>query len=282
MKITIGMACYNDFSGVYFSVQALRMFQDMKDCEVLIIDNYGSDRLRDFWEYWGKEKTGKKNEQGEEEEKRVVRYIKFTDVVGTTVPRQLVFERAYGEFVLCIDSHVMLFPGAIKKLKEWLDEGVDTDALIHGPMSYDSLDVFSTHMNPVWRSDMWGTWSDTVRAEEIPGKPFEIPAHGMGLFGSRKDTWLNFNDKFTGFGGEECYIHEKYRQTGRKILCLPFLKWVHRFSDKGDIKYPLDVKDRIRNYIIGFQELGLDLTPVKEHFGSRLFDLVYEKVRNES
>jgi hypothetical protein len=43
---------------------------------------------------------------------------------------------------------------------------------------------------------------------------------------------------------------------------------MHRFND--GVSYPLDIKDRIRNYIIGFKELGLDPQPVYDHFGVNL------------
>ena len=263
MKLTIGMASYNNFNDVYFTVQCLRAYHNLEDCEVLIVDNFGDKRLEDFWKHWGKDR---------------VRYEKYVEVTGTTMPRQKVFEFAEGEFVVCIDSHVLLFPGSVDKLKEWIDSNQYPGALVHGPMVYDDFKNAVTHMNPVWRGDMWGIWADIVPISQLPIEPFEIPMHGLGLFGSRKDAWLNFNPNFRGFGGEEGYIHEKFRKHGRKVLCLPFLKWSHRFNQASDIKYPLDVRDRIRNYVIGFKELGLSLDPIKKHFGVRLVETVDEGV----
>jgi hypothetical protein len=69
--------------------------------------------------------------------------------------------------------------------------------------------------------------------------PFEIPAQGLGLFTCRKDAWLGFNPAFRGFGGEEGYIHTKYRQAGHRCLNLPFLGWMHRFGRVGGPTYPL-------------------------------------------
>jgi hypothetical protein len=97
-------------------------------------------------------------------------------------------------------------------------------------------------------------------------EPFEVPAQGMGVFTCRRDAWLGFNPQFRGFGGEEFYIHEKYRKTGRKTVCMPFLKWLHRFARPNGTKYPVRVEDRVRNYILGHQELGLDLARCHEHF----------------
>ena len=41
IELTIGMATYNDFDGVYFTLQALRLYQDLEQTELLVIDNYG-------------------------------------------------------------------------------------------------------------------------------------------------------------------------------------------------------------------------------------------------
>jgi hypothetical protein len=129
-------------------------------------------------------------------------------------------------------------------------------------------------MEDVWQDKMWGVWAPNTR--ELPEEPFEIPMHGLGLFGCKREAWLGFNPEFRGFGGEEGYIHYKYRAFGRKVMCLPWLKWVHRFSVPHNIKYPLDMADRVRNYLIGFKELGMDPKPIYDLFGHNMT----EKVNN--
>jgi len=96
--------------------------------------------------------------------------------------------------------------------------------------------------------------------------PFEIPAQGLGLFTCRREAWLGFSREFRQFGGEEMYIHHKYKQAGRKTVCLPFLRWGHRFGRPGGATYPLTSYGKVRNYVIGLQELGLPLDRLKEHF----------------
>jgi len=49
-------------------------------------------------------------------------------------------------------------------------------------------------------------------------------------------------------------------------LCLPFLRWAHRFGRPGGSKYPVTVENKIRNYILGHKELGLSLVRPKNHF----------------
>ena len=52
VALTIGMPTYNDFSGVYFTLQALRCYQYMRDTELLVVDNYGCPTTKDIVENW--------------------------------------------------------------------------------------------------------------------------------------------------------------------------------------------------------------------------------------
>lgn len=252
-ELTIGMATYNDFDGVYFTLQALRLFHDLRDTELLVIDNYGCKETRTFVERWAQ-----------------ARYVLATGAVGTAAARDLVFREARGESVLCCDCHVLFAPGAIARLKGYYMEHPDTPDLIQGPMLYDDLRSISTHLEPEWREQFWGTWATDPRGEDPEGEPFEIPSQGLGAFSCRKDAWLGFNPRFRGFGGEEGYIHEKFRRAGRRCLCLPGLRWMHRFGRPGGVPYPLTVDDKLRNYLIGHAELGMDPVPVLRHFSDYL------------
>src|SRR5919112_3369987 len=93
---------------------------------------------------------------------------------------------------------------------------------------------------------------------------------GMGAFSCTKGSWPGFNPMFRGFGGKEGYIHKKTRRAGGGCLCLPCFRWTHRFGRPAGIGYPLTVEEKLRNYLIGHAELGLDLTPVLEHFSEIL------------
>lgn len=265
VALTIGMATYNDFDGVYFTVQALRLFQDLEDTELLVIDNYGCDATRDFVKDWVK-----------------ARYIRATDLVGTAAPRDRVFREASGKAVLCCDSHVLFVPGAIAKLKAYYRKHPKTIDLLQGPLLYDDLGSTSTHFDPVWRDQMWGTWGDDPRGKNLKGKPFEIPMQGLGVFSCRRKVWPGFNPAFRGFGGEEGYIHEKFRQRGGRTLCLPWLRWVHRFQRPKGVPYPLTVDDKFRNYLIGHAELGFDLEPIVEHFSKYLRPEAIARIQEEA
>lgn len=254
------MASYDNFADVWFTVQALRMFHNTEMVEILVVDNSGQPRLKEWAKAWCGD---------------TVRVETYTKGKGTTQPRQRVFSEARGEWVLCIDSHVMLAPRSLELFHEWTWANMESVDLLHGPMLYDDLRTTASHMADEWRDNMWGTWQhDDCKPMDAER---EIPMHGLGLFGCRRETWLGFNADFRGFGGEEGYIHEKYRQAGRKVLLLPFLRWVHKFNDPRDIRYPLRQEDRVRNYLLGFEELGLDPAPIFEHFGEMATNVMVER-----
>jgi glycosyltransferase involved in cell wall biosynthesis len=248
-QLTIGMATFDDFDGVYFTVQALRLYHDLSDTEILVVDNFGCEHTRQFVESW----TGG-------------RYVLATDATGTSAPRNRVFDEARGEAVLCCDCHVLFVPGSIARLRAYYAHHPDSDDLLQGPLLYDDGALISTHFEPEWRDHMWGTWATDPRGVDPESPPFEIPMQGLGVFSARRRAWLGFSREFTGFGGEEGYIHEKFRQAGRRCLCLPWLRWMHRFGRPAGAKFPLALRDRVRNYVLGHAELGLDLRPVVEHF----------------
>src|SRR6202035_215150 len=99
-------------------------------------------------------------------------------------------------------------------------------------------------------------WGCDPRGESVDGPPFEVPMHGCGLMSCRKEAWLGFHPRFRGFGCEEGYIHEKFRQAGGRVLCLPFLRWLHRFGRPQGVTYPLMRANRVHNYLLGRVELG--------------------------
>lgn len=265
-KLTIGMATYDDYDGVYFTLQAIRLYHPeiLPDVEFVIVDNNPAglcgpalrqlaDSIPDC------------------------RYLPQGHIKATTI-KDWVFRRARGRFVLCIDCHILIAPGALKRLIDYFNAAPDTKDLLHGPLIFDGLDGYATHFKPEWNGGMYGTWGTDPAGAEPDLPPFEIPMQGMGLFACRRDAWAGFNPDFRGFGGEEGYIHEKFRQRGGKVLCLPFLRWMHRFNRPLGLPYPNVWADRVRNYLIGFREVGWDTQPVIDHFRTLLGEQVWASV----
>jgi hypothetical protein len=69
---------------------------------------------------------------------------------------------------------------------------------------------------------MYGKWH--YNEEYELGKPFEIGMTGAGLFSFKREHFPQMNQDFKGFGCEEWYIHEKFRQNGGKVISIPQLK----------------------------------------------------------
>lgn len=249
------MATYNDYDGVYFTIQSLRMYhaEVMDDVEFVIVNNSPDVKHHEALTRFCKHI------------KQPSKYIQFTDYSSTSI-RNLIFEHANTPYVLVLDCHVLMEAGSIKKLIDFYDSGRDEGNLLQGPLLHDDLSSVSTSFNNNWGSGMQGQWHKDKNYESKDSEPFEIFAQGLGMFTCRRDSWLKYNTNFRGFGGEELYIHNKYRLSGKKTLCLPFARWVHRFTRVNGTPYPNKWIDRYRNYIIGRLEFGMNYDDVDEEF----------------
>jgi len=256
-KLTIGMACYNNYQEVWSTVQALRIcnYGVMADVEFVVVDNNPVSRgSADIAALIAKVPGAK--------------YIPFSTYTSTAV-RNLVFEHASASHVMCVDSHILLPPDSISRLIKFFEENSNSLDLYQGPMWYDELKLnhVATHFAPIWSHEMFGSWAKLPGTDTLSSEPFKIGMQGLGLFACRKDAWLGFNPLFRGFGGEEGYIHEKFRQAGRTTWCIPWLVWPHLFkTDNMRAPYPANRVDKIRNYFLGHYELGLDENPIIEHW----------------
>ena len=237
------MATYDDFHGVYFSLQSLRMYHPIckkQDVEIVVIDNNPSSFHAECVQNLMKSIPNSK-------------YIKFEDKKSTST-RNEIFKHASGKYCISMDCHVMFFPEAIESLLEYYTKHENCKDLVQGPMIYDNLAAYATHFKPSWGGDMYGQW-DHDESKYNSGEPFDIPMMGLGVFSCETKNWLGFNESFRGFGGEEGYIHQKFRQNGGRTICLPKFKWLHRFGRPDGVKYPLILEDRIWNYFVGWLEL---------------------------
>lgn len=275
-KITVGMATAHDSMGVWQTVTDLRIDHSevINDVEIIVVDDSPCQRTdphdchsHAIQNFLGWCVSGASDPRGSlSEQPHSVRYIPNESSHGTTQSRQRIFDEATADCVLVMDCHVKLMPNSLKRLIDFYASGDDDGNLLQGVLVYDDLKKYQTHFSDVIRGNMWGVWDVDERGFDIDGEPFEIPAQGLGMFSCRKESWLGFNRRFRGFGGEEFYIHEKYRKHGRKTLCLPFLRWIHRFMRVGGTGYVNDIRHRVRNYLIGYQELGLPIDRLSSYF----------------
>ena len=252
--LTIGMSVYDDYDGFYFTIQALRLYHPeiLDEVEFIAIDNNPAGPCA-------------KAMKGLENWAPNFSYIPYGSRKGTAV-RDLIFREAAGEFVLCIDSHVLFPPGAVARLIDYCRQHSESRDLVQGPLLQDDGNL-STHLEPKWWSGelFFGEWATDERGTDVDAPPFDIPMQGLGVFACRREAWPGFNPRFQGFGGEEGYIHEKIRRAGGRTLCLPFLRWRHRFARPEGIPFSPTWEERLRNYLIGYDELGQDPAPAIAH-----------------
>lgn len=273
--LTIGMATYDDFDGVYFTIQSLKMYHDVcntDQVEFIVIDNNPESKhgeaTKNFVENWARG-----------------RYLPVTNR-KTTAIRNEIFKNALGRYTLCVDPHVLIFKDGINNLLNYYQDEAVHKNIVSGPLVYDDLKCSYTHFNEEWRGHMYGTWGFNKEAYEA-GKPFEIPMQGLGLFSCKTKNWLGFNEYFTGFGAEEGYIHEKFRLAGGKAVCLPSLKWVHRFGRPNGVPYRLVLEDRVWNYFIGWLEIYKDpghkmINDIYNYFKKQLPEGVADRILNRA
>lgn len=279
--LTIATATYDDFDGVFMTLQSLRLHHGraLNRCELLVLDNHPVGPHHQLLVRGRDGRRGLAAQTG-------ATLLTLSNKTGTSC-RDLLFRHATTPFVLCLDSHVMLAPGALHGLLDYLERNPETDDLIHGPLLGDrmkggELVVQATHMEPKWGSLMFGRWGRDPRGVSASGPAFEIPMHGLGLFCARRESWLGFNPHFRGFGGEEGYIHAKYKNAGRRSICLPRLRWLHRFMRVGGAPYRPDIRDRIWNYLIGWLEIGRAPEEVAEAFAGHISAMEFSRMLAEA
>lgn len=256
-KLSIGMVVYDDFDGFYFTIQALRMYHSeaMKDVEFIVINTNPRSVLGE----------AVKSFCNSGHIKEPLHYYEDDNKMGTAT-RSKIFTYAKTPYVLVLDSHVLVESGGVKKLIEFFESGNDNGNLLQAPLLYDSLQSGPSKFTPQWSAGMLGTWTMDERSNG--SEPFEIDGQGLGLFACRKNSWVGFAKNHSGFGSEECTVNDRFKSKGKKTLCLPWLKWLHRFARPNGVPYENKYEDRVKNYFRSYLELDKPVYEIIEHFQS--------------
>jgi hypothetical protein len=209
-----------------------------------------------------------------------VRYI-VSRGCAPAVARHLIFQEANADIVCSVDGHVLVAPGALAAILAWFDEHPESRDLIQGPLLGDDLDrVVATHLDPVWADGAYGRWGIDDRIACPAARPFEIGMQELGLFACRRDAWPGLNPRFRGAGGEEGYVHEKLRRAGGRVLCHPAVTWARRAAHRSPRTVcPSSWEDIVRNYRLGWNELGWDGAAIDTHF-AKLSERTADPARN--
>jgi glycosyltransferase involved in cell wall biosynthesis len=166
IKWTIGLPCYNNFPEVFFTVQSLRLHHDMSNKEIVVVDNYGDDLLRDF--------VVKKGNG-------VVRYVLSNKTQGVSAAKNAVFDVAEGENVLIIDSHILIQRGCF-------DVDIPENTFVQGIAVGNGFDRYSYQWSPRWNAGMWGVFEWKTESE-MPKEPVDIWGMGAGFFACKRNEW---------------------------------------------------------------------------------------------
>lgn len=285
-KLSIGMACYRDWPGVWATIQSLRMNHSecLGDIEIIVVDN----------DPQGQPSGGEHSHSAKCRnlcERIGARYEHYTAVTGTAAAKGRIFELATAPAVLVIDCHVLLPNGVIRRLVDWFESHPDSRDLWQGPCIGDGgiNDLVGTHFAPNWGTMMYGQWAVDPRVH-LGDNPFEIEMQGCGLFACRRDAWPGFHHQLRGFGPEEFHIHQRVRRGGGKCYCLPWLRWCHRFGNPDGVRPPgLQPEERLRGHLITYLDTGGPcLDTMRHHFVTETqaltndeFDRVLDQTRRE-
>lgn len=239
-KLTIAMATYDDYDGLFFTITSLRLYHPVcmtDEVEFLVLD------------------SNPDSPHGQEVSK-FCKTIKATyaPVPGTSAwVKYRAFDLAKGDVAIVLDCHVLLHPGAVDAVLAYYEASPNAD-MLQGPCVYDCLVGYGTHFEPKWRDHDFGCWATNKEAVEA-GEPFSIPMVGMGCFALRREAWKGISQDFKGFGSEEWYMAEKVRSWGGDVKCHPALKWTHRWGRPSGVPYKFSLEDKIYNYAVGWNEL---------------------------
>lgn len=259
------MATFDDYDGVYFTIQAIRAYHKLTNVEFLVLDNNpGSPHQAAIKHLLTSVPQSK--------------YVEVADRKSSWVKYDA-FKHASGDVVLGLDCHVLLEPGFFEALYSFFENDENRLNMLTGPVVYNNLISSSSGLNTDWNKHDFGTWRS--HPEDKLGKPFEIQMQGMGCFAIRRDAWQNVSPCFLGFGAEEWYMAEHVRRWGGKVICHPDMRWIHRFGWPKRT-FPLGLESKVRNYYVGWLDLygSLDHPMIQKMSAHWLTQMTEEKLNH--
>lgn len=287
MKITVGFPTCSD-PGAWWTLNCFMIGHPGFGGEFLIVDNSpaGCPIAAEL------EKHCKQH--------RNVRYIRDTGPHSSCLHKDRVFREATGDVVVCIDSHVILWPGTLNAIIGHFHDAPDSVDLMTGILMQGNGRVMATsqqlfvqegravpsdaavHHGVLCRGGQLGVWEVDQRAVGAATGEVEVDMNGSWLLAMRKAAWPGFLPEFRGFGGNEVYLCEEVRRRGGRVLIHPGVRGTHNFSTAHKKGYPVQAVDRIRNYIVGFRRLGnRDLEAATVDYFKTLWPKTVEQVIEE-
>ena len=254
MKLTIGLANWDDPEGAWWTLSSLRLNHvpvTSQDVELLVVDDMPQPQV-------ALQKTCSLAN---------ARYVHSGLGQGPARAKDKVWEHAQGDYVLLLDSHVLLQPNVVGYLLNAIVANTVGKNMWVGPLLNESGGMTATELLPELRGHFFGVWHTNLD----PAPVREIHAHGSAFCFMQRKHYPFFSPYFKGFAGEEIYLHDKVRRNGGRVLCHRALGWVHRFDRFGrNITYTLSLNDKMRNYMIAAYEMNWNIQQMREYFGKGL------------
>ena len=238
--LTVGIPTHSDHVGLYFTLlffcRAIYNLGLQDRVKLLVVNN------KPAYSHEGCRKMVEDDFGG--------RYVALAEPESTGAPRDLLVREAETEWLLIVDSHVILeSEEQLKRTVEWC-EGNRSDDLFYGVcMSSKLVDAKTGKRRAIWthwipqhgRDGLFGTSAVAQPLVDDPEhKPQQILHSGCGLFMVRKEAYLGFHPEQVGFGAEG-WLPLRYMEERRRVFVLPFQRFFHCFRPK-DVKIAFDTR----------------------------------------
>lgn len=197
------------------------------------------------------------------------RYVAASEVKSPYHPRNVGAAKARGEWLLFLDSHVLMEIGFLEHLRRAVT-GYDPTTIYHYPVTFHYPRRRYGHydLESVMRTTFWGQWKNLVKATR---EPYPIGATGIWAYAIRKDFWNHiggFNHRFQGYSGGEPYLDLKAWNLGNGVMLDPLRGGAHW---SGPRDYVANYRDRVRNFALAVSVVAPEfLDSLRAHYEQAL------------
>ena len=260
--LSIVIPTFNQPAELWFTLQcALQQLKLLEEkytndwWEIVVADNVrGGDKLT-------------KKIVGDLHDKRV-RYLNSSAVQSPYHPRNDGAAAAKGEWLLFLDSHVLMSPSFFERVAQSTHPHTrerfryPDNAIVHYPVIFGNRTRKWGHYKLKLDTDFWGSWGPKAPTDRAIS---EIGATGIWAMCMRRSWYLDelkgFNPLFKGYSGGEPYLDLKSWCLGGSVLIDAGVYGAHY---SGPRSYGAQWRDRIRNFALAIEVLDPSRFPTFE------------------
>lgn len=268
MKLSIIVPVRGKPNELWFTLQSLCIHHDLdkrSDVEIIVADNepkYPKGKRIAF----AQDVTNKLN-MGPR-----ARWLEATEIKSPYHPRDVGARHAKGEWLLFLDSHVLMEPGYLHHVLASIEEGrYGPRTITHFPVTfhYPRRRMGHYDLASVMGTTFWGVWKNVVKKGATA--PYAIGATGIWAYLVRKDFYAEigrFNNGFSGYSGGEPYLDLKAWNLGDGVFLDPAKGGAHW---SGPRDYSPNYKDRVVNFALAVSVVAPEFLPtLQAHYAKAL------------